>query len=432
VRQSAYCCIALVVLVLMWPVLQAVNNLSRGISLRDFTAAEEYVQAVHDQFAGKGQGAVLVSDWEHLTPLWVHHYTQGAPLSEQDVRLVYVSASSPWVESVQAHLDEGPVYLPDYRPSVRAAGFRLVPWNGFYRVFAPGTANTNPAQPLDVWVDQQIRIFGYDLPETTVRAGDHLELVLYQTAPEPVSGIWMPYAQLGPVEARWTTDSRLLTPDWLPGEQVVERYEVSVPFTLAPGQYPLRLGYSDLSGGRPELALSTGGTAVELAMITVLPSERVPERVGQPTLANLDNQVSLVDAWAWAGTQVRQNNWQEPINVRAGQPVHLLLSWQALTAPRESYTVFIHLLDEAGRYVSGHDYTPLGGAAPTYLWFPKWLPGQTVLDPYRLVLPADLPSGTYWLQVGMYGMTSLRRLPVVDSTGNLAGDRIILGGLRVE
>jgi hypothetical protein len=34
--------------------------------------------------------------------------------------------------------------------------------------------------------------------------------------------------------------------------------------------------------------------------------------------------------------------------------------------------------------------------------------------------------------VGMYGMTSLRRLPVVDLAGNLAGDRVILGPVRVE
>ena len=82
--------------------------------------------------------------------------------------------------------------------------------------------------------------------------------------------------------------------------------------------------------------------------------------------------------------------------------------------------------------MAGHDYTPLGGAAPTYLWFPKWLPGQTFTDPYRLPLPSDLPPGDYWLEVGMYGMTSLRRLPVVDLGGNLAGDRIILGPVRVE
>jgi len=103
-----------------------------------------------------------------------------------------------------------------------------------------------------------------------------------------------------------------------------------------------------------------------------------------------------------------------------------------MTAPRDSYTVFIHLIDGSGHPVLGHDYTPLGGACPTYLWFPKWLPGQTFSDPYRLTVPADLPPGDYWLEVGMYGMTSLQRLPVVNLEGNLAGDRIILGPVRVN
>ncbi|MBL7063173.1 MAG: DUF2723 domain-containing protein [Anaerolineae bacterium] len=422
------------ILLLPWPFLQTVTNLQRGISLRDFTAAEEYVAAVYQRFDGRGEGVVLLSDWEHLTPLWVHIYAQGEPLAEQDVKLVYVSTANPWVESVWAHIEEGPIYLPDYRPAVRDAGFRLVPEGSFYRVVAPPVMDATPAYPLDVWAGDRVHILGYDLPTDTVRAGEPLELVLYQSVLEPLEGIWMPYAQLGPVEARWTTDSRLLTPQWQPGEIVAERYELPLPFTLPPGEYPLRLGYADLSGGRAELSLSTGGATVELATITVLPNpSTLLGRGAVPApLANLDNQVALVEARARAGWQTREAIWQEPLAVQAGRPLHLTLTWRALTSPRDSFTIFIHLIDGAGRPVSGHDYTPLGGACPTYLWFPKWLPGQTLTDSYRLVLPADLPPGDYWLEVGMYGMTSLHRLSVVDLGGNLAGDRIILGPVRAE
>jgi hypothetical protein len=120
------------------------------------------------------------------------------------------------------------------------------------------------------------------------------------------------------------------------------------------------------------------------------------------------------------------------MTISAGRPLHITLNWRVLAAPRDSFTIFIHLTDGAGRYIAGHDYTPLGGACPSYLWFPKWLPGQELTDPYRLALPENLPPGEYWLEVGMYGMTSLRRLPVVDSLGNLAGDRVILGPVRVR
>ncbi len=420
-------------LLLILPLYQAALNITRGISLHDFTAAEEYVAAVYERFAGRGEGALLLSDWEHLTPLWVHTYTQDEPLDEADVKLVYVSTANPWVESVWAHVEEGDIYLSDYRPSVRDAGFRLLPEGPFYRVIIPPLTDAAPTHPLDLWADDRVHILGYDLPTHTVQAGESLELILYQSTPESLDGIWMPYARLGPVEARWTTDSRTLTTQWLPGETAVERYEIPVPFTLPPGEYPLELGYADLSGGRAELELSTGGTILELATVTVWPSSNAPPaQTLERALANLDNRVALMGARARAGWRAREGFWEKPLPVRAGRPLHLTLTWRALASPRASYTIFIHLIDGAGRPVVGHDYTPLGGACPTYLWFPKWLPGQTLKDPYRLSLPSDLPPGDYWLEVGMYGMTSLRRLPVVDLGGDLAGDRIILGPVRVE
>ena len=424
---------SLFILLFPWPVYQAALNLQRGISLRDFTAAEEYVAAVYDRFAGRGEGAVLLTNWEHLTPIRVHTYTQGMELNEADLTQVYVSTATAWAEAVWAHIEDGPIYLPDYRPAVRDAGFRLVPEGRFYRVIAPPVSDAVPSRLVDAWVDDRLHILGYDLPTDTVQAGKSLELVLYQSTPEPLEAIWMPYARLGPVEARWTTDSRLLTPQWQPGEVVVERYEVPVPFNLPAGEYPLRLGYADLSGGRAELEFSGDGISVELATVTVLPPvDAPPPNVLQRALANLDNQVALMGARARAGWRVRQAPWDKPLVAHAGHPLHLTLTWRPLSSPRDSYTVFVHLIDSVGRPVVGHDYTPLGGSCPTYLWFPKWLPGQTLTDPYRLALPADLPPGDYWLEVGMYGMTSLRRLPVVDLRGNLAGDRVVLGPVRVE
>jgi hypothetical protein len=435
--QSPISNFLLALLLLAWPILRGVQNLTRGISLHDFTAAEAYVAAVHDRFAGSGEGAVLLSDWEHLTPLFVHIYAQGETLDEADVKkLVYVNpADGPtWVRNVWENIEEGPIYVVGYRPSLRDEGFRLLPDGPFYRVIAPPVTDAAPTHPLDIWADGRVHILGYDVPTTVVRAGEPLELVLYQSVTEPLEEIWMPYAQLGPVEARWTTDSRLLTPQWLPGEIIVEAYELPVPFGLVPGEYPLRLGYADLIGNRLELPLSTGGTTVELATITVLPNPDAPaEGVLEQALANLDNQVALMGARARVEWQVRQAPWQEPLHVQAGQPLHLTLTWRALASPRESFTVFVHLMDGANHPVAGCDDTPLGGSFPTYLWFPKWLPGQTVDDPYRLVIPADLPPGDYLLEAGMYGMTSHRRLSVVDLAGDhLAGDRVILGPIRAE
>jgi len=74
----------------------------------------------------------------------------------------------------------------------------------------------------------------------------------------------------------------------------------------------------------------------------------------------------------------------------------------------------------------------LDGAFPSYLWFPKWLEGQQVIDPYRLVIPDGTPPGQYWLEVGMYEMGSVRRIPQFNFAGTMVGDRLILGPVMVE
>jgi hypothetical protein len=74
----------------------------------------------------------------------------------------------------------------------------------------------------------------------------------------------------------------------------------------------------------------------------------------------------------------------------------------------------------------------MGGAFPTFLWIPRWIEGQRLSDPYKLTVPLDAPPGDYWLEVGMYGMTSLRRAQHFDQAGNLAGDRYILGPVRIQ
>jgi hypothetical protein len=418
------------------PLWQGTLGLWRGISLHTFTAPDDYVAAVYDRFAGRGEGAVILSDWEHLTPLLVHTHVYGKTLDEADVqKVVYVNpADGPtWVRNVWENAEEGPIYVAGYRPALRDEGLRLIPDGPFYRVLLPGAFDGSPTHPLDVWADGRVHILGYDLSGTAVRAGESLRLTLYQSMAEPLEDYWMPYARLGPFEARWTTDSRLNTLLWQPGEVVVEEYELPVPCALPPGEHPLRLGYADLNGGRPELPLSSGGVTVELASVTVLSPPPPAGRIERGGLANLDNQVALMNARARVGWRTRRAKWDEPLIVRPGETVHLNLTWRALARPRDSYTVFIHLMNGANRPVEeiNPDDTPLGGSFPTHLWFPKWLPGQTVIDPYRLVIPPDLPPGDYYLEAGMYGMTSHRRLPVVNLAG-LAGDRVILGPVRVK
>ncbi|MDT8306300.1 MAG: DUF2723 domain-containing protein, partial [Anaerolineae bacterium] len=116
----------LAALFLLGPVLQVVRNLP-AISLREYDEGDAYVEAVFDRFAGSGEGAVLLNDWEHMTPLWYARFVEGRWPDERDVRPEFVSTERPWLESVFAYLPGGPVYLNSYRREIVDAGFRLRP-----------------------------------------------------------------------------------------------------------------------------------------------------------------------------------------------------------------------------------------------------------------------------------------------------------------
>ena len=405
------------------------------ISLRTWHDADAFVAELRERFAGRGEGAALVSDWEHLTPFFYVTLAEGKPFDSEDLRPVYVTGATPWVESVMGNLASGPVYLTNYRRDVRQLGFRLRPEGSLWRVLEPPALDAGAPQVAlhAAWDDGQLEMLGYDLADRRVQQGATLPLTLYARVPVSTWEILMPVADLGTVEQAWTTDSRRLTPEWRPGEVIVEQYLLHVPFDLPPGEYPLDLRYDALGDGRRPLLLSDGSIRLSLGTIEIIEAKaarRASATVGR-ALTNLGNQVALVSARARAGLRTRSGVWQQPLRVRAGQPLHLDLTWQALARPETSYTVFIHVMDAEGNLWLGHDYTPLGGAFPSYLWFPKWLAGQRITDPYRLVLRSDMPEGLYTLEVGMYEMGSVRRIAQLSVDGMMIGDRLILGHLQV-
>lgn len=407
------------------------------ISLRDWHHSDRFIQALHERFDGQGGGATFVSDWEHLTPYFYHTYVEGLSFRPEDLRYTYVTGATPWVESVFGGLARGPTYLSAYRRDVRELGFRLRPvMDGrLWQVLEP-PARADPAPQfgiVDGTFGDRLQVVGYDLPRTTVEPGAVIPITLYARVSATQTDILMPMVELGEIEQRWTTDSRRLTPAWVPGEIIAEQYHLYVPFGLEPGGYPLTLAYRNMSRDGALLRLDTGAGGIVLDTMRVVPDDGRPRPgVVNRALTNAGNEVALTAARARAGTVLRTGLWDRPLAAKPGQALHLTLRWQVLAQPTTSYTVFIHLIDGNGQLWYGHDYTPLGGAFPSYLWFPKWLPGQSVVDPYRLVLPDQLPAGEYTLEVGLYEMGSIRRVAQLSSDGTMTGDRLILGPVAVS
>lgn len=396
------------------------------VPLRDYDEGQTYVDAVFDEFAGSNEGATLLNDWEHMTPLWYTQLVEKRWPAPADVRPEFVSAAKPWVEFVFDYLPGGPVYLSNYRRDVVDAGFRLRPFPPFYQVVEPGDTSIPPELTAVPSTGDVIEVVGYGWQDTAVTAGDYIPLTLAMRTPTGTADYYVPVLHVGEIEYTFTTDSHLTTPNWLPSEVIVERFDFALPHNLAGGSYPVALDLKNLSTDDViELNLSLG----ELAVTSLTNPIKTDD-----LLANFRQRVGLVSAVA------RENGlsgsgyaapWPDPILARPGDTIHLTLKWEALDYAEESYTVFVHLIDLANQPIVTLDYTPLGGSMPTHLWFPKWLPGQQMLDPYRLQIPPDLPPGTYLIEVGLYEMVGKRRLHISDTNGNLIGDRFILGAVAV-
>lgn len=114
--------------------------------------------------------------------------------------------------------------------------------------------------------------------------------------------------------------------------------------------------------------------------------------------------------------------------VRAGEILRLTLYWQCVEQEDQSYTVFVHLLDQDGAIRGQLDGVPSDGEAPTT----SWVEGEVVHDQREILVDAQSPEGEYVLEVGMYDPKTAQRLPVYDAHHNPVGDRILLQEIGVE
>jgi hypothetical protein len=111
---------------------------------------------------------------------------------------------------------------------------------------------------------------------------------------------------------------------------------------------------------------------------------------------------------------------------RPGEDVRVTLYWLGSRQPDKDYKVFVHLRDLADQQmISQHDSDPVYGSTP----LTRWEPGELMADEHLLPLPADTPSGTYQLWVGMYDPATGERVTRSDAPGQ---DRLPIGVVTVQ
>ncbi|MFW6068888.1 MAG: ArnT family glycosyltransferase [Chloroflexota bacterium] len=128
---------------------------------------------------------------------------------------------------------------------------------------------------------------------------------------------------------------------------------------------------------------------------------RTPVANNEPPLARIGQIAEL------AAVDVR---WLDPQNLLVS------LSWRALSAPEQDFTVFAHILDRNGALLAQDDAQPVVGFRPTS----TWRDGEAVLDYHWISIPEGTTMQDSSLSIGLYDPATGERLPT--NTNGVQGD----------
>ncbi len=265
---------------------------------------------------------------------------------------------------------------------------------------APGWNPPVPKRPLTA---SHLRLIGWEQPLVRIKAGDlaHVAITLQREA----------LAASAPLTLTL-------------GAHPLSQAHATVPSGAGPVRLTLSLPIPATSDGwQPYILQMDGRRAVEgqvqiIARETpshgrqsVRPQHVLTASFGNPPLAHLlGYDLTGVPA--------------------PGHAVTLTLYWRVENPTTISYKVFVHLIGADGRPAAQGDDFPLAGERPTT----SWLPGEILMDVYKVKLPPSLPPGDYPLRIGFYDPVSgVRLAPVRDSLGRpQADDQLQLDVLHIE
>jgi hypothetical protein len=251
-------------------------------------------------------------------------------------------------------------------------------------------------------LDSAPALLGYQVNTATPRQGERLLLTLFWQAAGSPAGTGPVQVRLGdqllseshPVHGTFPLDR--LVPD----QVLVDRYDLRVPASFAPGAAPLGV------------AVPGAGSAT----LAVLEVQAVARHYDSPAVATLSG-VTFHDPATAAPLLSLHGYTLAPGS--AGAATTLTLAWQAQAPMAQDYTVFVHVLDALGQTVAQRDSLPRAGAYPTSLWEP----GEFILDDYAF----EVPPGAYHIAVGLYLAETGERLQLVRRLA----DEIVLDALQV-
>ena len=246
-----------------------------------------------------------------------------------------------------------------------------------------------------------MKLLGVDLPEgAAVRPGKPLPITLYFSTPHVIDGFYTLFIHLADEKDRLLyqfdgvpAQGRHPTRQWLPGGIFADSYSIAVNQPTYDGPATLSLGfyqYTDKS--KRQALINANGDRVVLAQVRVHNNTQTTPLNPKP-VARWANGLQLATA------QIERD--------QANFPVAVHVQWQTTAVVQTNYTVFVQLLDKAGKLLAQIDHQPQNGAYPTS----TWQPGDSLADEYRFAPPSSESKGQWdQLIIGLYDPAQKRLL----------------------
>jgi hypothetical protein len=252
------------------------------------------------------------------------------------------------------------------------------------------------ASPVAAWGDR-IHLGAAGLPLAAVAGGDDVLVTLHLQATAPITSNLNVLVRLVDAGGEELMRSEgwpwgRATSTWPVGEVWPDGHTIAIPPAAAPGPYRVEVSFYDPA------TLELLGSPSTVGHVVVAATPAAGRSRSDAPRAQFGDGIALLEA------DVAASGWTPG----ATQEVHLV--WQAATPTRGRYTVFLHLIGPDGTPVAQGDREPWQGTYGTDAWLQE-VPAR---DSYPLVLPPDLPSGSYTLVVGLYDPVTGQRLPRME------------------
>lgn len=268
-----------------------------------------------------------------------------------------------------------------------------------------------------------VKLLGFRVE--TVRTGEMLLHSYWYVVTPPPADLqfrWQLRQSTGAIVQDYTSRpyfNTMSAANWPPGTVVDDAVQLALPEEEGGGTYQLAAG----------LVVSDAVTAavppVVIGRVTAMNRAASPSP-HQVLNAPLGSAIELVGAdYAVDGIGLQEIQ-ATPLWLNPGQTLIVRLYWRTRTALMTEFHGFVHLVDAQGRVIAQQDQTPGNDFQPSTLW----LPGDTVLDEYRLWIPSDTQSTVLWPRVGLYNVATGDRLLSQGSDGTTI-DAMQLAPLKV-